>query len=100
MQVSEPVSYTHLDVYKRQPVPVLFGDTLLVVIGQRVLDRGLKLACKVPRKYASRLLRRGLGVRSLDDTVRRLARRFYVRSERVTPVSYTHLSVNSNLNKR
>ena len=51
---------------------------------QRVLNRGLKLACKGPRRYSSRLLRRGLGVRSFDDTVRRLARRFYVRSDRVT----------------
>ena len=42
---------------------------------QRVLDRGLKLACKVPRRYSSRLLSRGLGVRSLDA------------------VSYTHLDV-------
>ena len=41
---------------------------------QSVLDRGLRLAAKAPYRFSSRLLRRGLGVRSLEDTTRRLAR--------------------------
>ena len=49
---------------------------------QSVLDRSLRLAAKVPRCFSSRLLRRGLGVRSLDDTFRRLARKFYARAAR------------------
>ena len=66
---------------------------------QSVLDRRLRLASKVPRRFPSR---RKLGDRSLDDTVRCLARTFYVRAARYSdnlliaglgPVSYTHLDV-------
>ena len=49
-------------------MPVLFGDTLLDVTDQR----------------STAFSTGELGVRSFDDTVRRLAHRFYVRSERVT----------------
>src|SRR5207302_9465897 len=49
-----------------------------------VYHRGFKLSAKIPRLYSSALMRRGLGVRSLDDVFRRLARRFYVRAARTS----------------
>ena len=60
---------------------------------QSVLDRGLRLAAKTRYRIISRLLRSGLGVRSLDDTVRRLARKPPHSRPWQVPVSYTHLDV-------
>ena len=51
---------------------------------QSVLDRGLRLAAKVPRRFPSYTLRKELGVRPLGETWRRIARKFYVRSARNT----------------
>ena len=55
---------------------------------ESVLDRGHLIAAKVPRRFPSRLLRSGLGARSLNDIVRHLASKFYVRTPRYLTTYY------------
>ena len=69
---SDPVSYTHLDVYKRQ----VFHDPLVENVGKQVLTftRDRKMTAQEMRETAGKLLQ-------------------YVDVENPQAVSYTHLSM-------
>ena len=68
---------TYIELYHRAPAYACPVWGYLANVHKKKLqslpDRGLRLEANVPRRFSRRLLRSGSGVRSLDDTFRRLA---------------------------
>ena len=78
--ISVPVSYTHLDVYKRQPPPVT--DRWNCTDGQRgfilrIVSENASITKQVAEDLSQQLF--GIGVKRRADVM--------------APVSYTHLDV-------
>ena len=77
-----PVSYTHLDVYKRQAVDLAFRYDSEIIVEENI--EGFEVGCAV-------LGNDELILGRVDEI--ELSHGFFDYKEKYTPVSYTHLDV-------
>ena len=90
------VSYTHLDVYKRQviqPLVLVIHDQRRVVMGHEIIIQQGPAGSAVPVRKWVDILKYRVEVRSCPDHVRSTVFADFLQQIGHVPVSYTHLDV-------